>query len=1066
MSIITGDNPFIPASTETGKAASKIQTVFRGYMVRKHLKTLHDSATQIQSISRGQLARKHLIDAIFREGGLATEDSSVSKIEALCKMYCARKKLEEQNNAATKIQSIYKGHHCRTELEEKEEAAVKIQSAYRGYRAKKAYDAEVLGKFVDFLKSDSRHIYDFLQDIQNRIHHSFLQRVVEQDVYNRLLDKMNGIIQDFKDFHDNLEDFLEKNPVVNRKDFTKEQNIILESMHEDILELCKEAGFKNLNQGLDVILGSEWESTMPETSLKSFEFFNQVFIPTGFTFVEVERESEEVHYLKSDNGIIKTDFTDNISKGLPFPTEFRFFQSKTLYNKLNGAELCIPVDRDNGKQEMLVVNGHFATDPLNLQSTAGWLNRKKKSVTKQLEAARVPKIFTKKFLEQYSVRDRVLNTPESIKDDMIEAHKELEKLKTMMLPTLVRNFVQAPIQKQIRILSLLTMDNENSNGYFLYSLVGKETPELKTAIRSCLHFSIQRVYDIKDAEVEALKRKLAQAGNDDVPYEDRVLASAMEEQAKVKSFEKAKAAKSRGSESDKAEAWLNGILKLPFGKYVAEPVTGDSDRRDIKAHMENVRRVLDESVHGHEEAKQTLLRVVGQWISSGGSQGEVLALQGPPGNGKTTFAQEGVAKALGRPFGFLPLGGITDSAYLIGHEYTYVGATWGRIADILMEAGCMNPVIYIDELDKVSQTEKGREIIGVLTHMTDSSQNKKFHDKYFSGINIDLSKALFVFSYNDESMIDPILKDRMITIRTKAHSTKDKLVIAQDYLLPGILKQVGFEKGDITISNENIEFIVENYTYEAGVRRLKEYLFQIVRELNLDRLLDPDFTLPHQIDQDIIIKCLDEPRSRSTKIPSKPLVGTVNGLFATSAGIGGLTIIQTFKTLSKTMFDLKLTGSQGDVMQESMKTALTVAQNLLPSAVKREIMDGESFGLHIHAPEAAQPKDGPSAGGAITVAIISRLMGIPIKNDVAMTGEIDLRGRITAIGGLNYKLKGAKDAGARQVFCPKENEKDLEKVRRETPELFDENFEVICVDNIHDLLRLALVEETEFPAIE
>jgi endopeptidase La len=1066
MSIITDDNPFIPASTDADKAATKIQTVFRGYKVRKHLKLVHDAATKIQVLTRGYLERKHLVDAMLEGGEKDIKDKLLNKFQSLYKIYCARKKSEEQNEAATKIQSVYRENQSREELAEQNESALTIQSVYRGYRARKAFNTEMLNNFVEVIKADNRHIYDFLQDIQTRINHSFLQRVIDQDVYNTTLDKMTDIINQFKDFHEKLENYLENTPEVNRKDFTKQNQIALESIHNNIYSICKDIGFKDLNQGLDVILGAGWEEVMPEESMKSLEFFNQVFIPTGFTFVEVDTESDEIHYLKSENGIIKTDFTDNILNEQPFPTEMRFFDSKTLYNKLNGGELCIPVDRGNDKKELLVVKGHYGNDPLNLRSTAGWLSRKRKIIEKKLEETHLPKIFTKKFFEQYSVRDLVLKTPSAIESDMLKAHKELEKLKVMMLPSLVRTFVQTPIEKQIRILSLLTMDNENSNGYFLYNLAGKETPELKDAIRRCLHYSIQKIYDIKDAELEALKRKLAQAGNDDVPYEDRVLATAMEEHAKIKAFEKAKAAKSKGSESDKAEAWLNGILKLPFGKYVQESVTGESDRKDIKAHMEKVRGILDESVHGHEDAKQTLLRVVGQWISSGSSSGEVLALQGPPGNGKTTFAKEGVAKALGRPFGFLPLGGITDSAYLLGHEYTYVGATWGRIADILMEAGCMNPVIYIDELDKVSQTEKGREIIGVLTHLTDSSQNEKFHDKYFSGINLDLSKALIVFSYNDESMIDPILKDRMITIRTKAHATKDKLVIAQDYLLPGILKTIGFNREDISIDNEDVKFIVENYTYEAGVRRLKEYLFQIVRELNLDRLLDPDFQLPHKIDRDTIIKCLDEPKIRFTKIPEKPLLGTVNGLFATSAGLGGLTIIQTFKTLSKNMFELKLTGSQGDVMQESMKTALTVAQNLLPESAKKEIQENGSFGLHIHVPEAAQPKDGPSAGGAITVSIISRILGIPIKNDVAMTGEIDLRGSITAIGGLNYKLKGAKDAGATQVFCPKENEKDLEKIKKESPELFDGNFSVTLVENIHQLLKLTLTEDREFPAID
>ena len=198
----------------------------------------------------------------------------------------------------------------------------------------------------------------------------------------------------------------------------------------------------------------------------------------------------------------------------------------------------------------------------------------------------------------------------------------------------------------------------------------------------------------------------------------------------------------------------------------------------------NTKKTLDKAIYGHKEPKLHILQVIGQWITNPKSHGNVLALQGPMGNGKTTLVKEGIAKAIGRPFAFIALGGTSDSSFFDGHSYTYEGSHWGRIIDILMSSKCMNPIIYFDELDKVSQTYKGQEVIHFLTHLTDQSQNSLFQDNYFPGINIDLSKCLFIFSFNDETKVDRILKDRMYVINTKGFNTKDKIKICKDHLLP------------------------------------------------------------------------------------------------------------------------------------------------------------------------------------------------------------------------------------------------------------------------------------------
>ena len=494
----------------------------------------------------------------------------------------------------------------------------------------------------------------------------------------------------------------------------------------------------------------------------------------------------------------------------------------------------------------------------------------------------------------------------------------------------------------------------------------------------------------------------------------------------------------------------------------------NSYKYEKKTYIESVHSILTKAVHGHDEAKQQVERIIGQWIN-GEMNGYCFGFEGPPGTGKTSFAKKGLTQCLKdedgnpRPFSFIALGGSSNGATLEGHSYTYVGSTWGRIVDILMESKCMNPIIFIDELDKVSKTEHGKEIIGILTHMTDSTQNDEFSDKYFSGIKIDLSKALIIFSYNDVDKIDPILLDRIHRIQFSNLSLHDKINVANCHLLPEIYKTVGLDDTCIKIDNESLKYIIETYTWEAGARKLKEKLFEIIRDINLRYLTQEKMDYPIIVDKNYIEDIFsDKPKVQIKKIAKQPRIGLVNGLYATVSGVGGLTIIETYKTPTENALSLILTGQQGDVMQESVKCAKTIAWNLLPldyqKKLKEDWKDSGSFGLHIHCPEASTPKDGPSAGGAMTLCILSVLAKIPVKNTIAMTGEIDLNGSIHAIGGLDSKIEGAKRAGANLVLCPKQNEDALKKIRESDHPPENDNFKVVMVESIWEIIDLALVD--------
>jgi hypothetical protein len=459
----------------------------------------------------------------------------------------------------------------------------------------------------------------------------------------------------------------------------------------------------------------------------------------------------------------------------------------------------------------------------------------------------------------------------------------------------------------------------------------------------------------------------------------------------------------------------------------------------IDKSIQNINNVLDESIFGHDYAKKQILKIIAQWMN-GEQGGYCFGFEGSPGVGKTSLAKKGLAKCLvdengnSRPFSFIALGGSSNGSTLEGHSYTYVNSTWGRITDILMETKCMNPIIYIDELDKVSKTEHGKEIIGILTHLIDTTQNDTFQDKYFSGINLDLSKVLFIFSYNDPDQIDRILLDRIHRIKFDNLSLDDKKVIVSQYIIPEINKKMGFENETVQINDEVIEYIIETYTLEPGVRKLKEVLFDLFGEINIELLkYNDEISIPFIITKDLIDnKYLKKYyKIEYTKVHHENLIGIINGLWANSLGKGGIIPIETNFFPTSNFLDLKLTGLQGDVMKESMNVAKTLAWNLTNDRQKTVLLkkfnDTKCQGLHVHCPQGAVSKDGPSAGTAITIAIYSLFNSLKIKNNIAITGEINLQGQVTAIGGLESKILGGIRGGVTTFLFPKSNSRDFKE---------------------------------------
>ena len=292
------------------------------------------------------------------------------------------------------------------------------------------------------------------------------------------------------------------------------------------------------------------------------------------------------------------------------------------------------------------------------------------------------------------------------------------------------------------------------------------------------------------------------------------------------------------SEYSKTKCWIDNFARIPFGVYKDVSMNITDGHEKCTEYMRDACKILDDVAYGMEDAKYQFMQLLGKWVTNPGAKASAIAIKGPMGTGKTTLVKDGISKILGREFALIALGGASDGSYLDGHSYTYEGSIYGKIVDILIQTKSMNPVIFMDELDKVSASPKGDEIVGILTHLTDPSQNTKFNDKYFSELDIDISRCLFIFSYNDESLVNPILLDRMYKVETSGYSSKEKQIISQRYLIPGALKEYMFPLQDVIITDEAMSSIITDYTgNEKGVRNLKRCIETIMADLNLHKIM-------------------------------------------------------------------------------------------------------------------------------------------------------------------------------------------------------------------------------------
>lgn len=487
------------------------------------------------------------------------------------------------------------------------------------------------------------------------------------------------------------------------------------------------------------------------------------------------------------------------------------------------------------------------------------------------------------------------------------------------------------------------------------------------------------------------------------------------------------------SEGSTIQSYLDWVFDLPWGKNTKE-------RLDINRAEE----VLNEEHYGLEDVKERILEYLSVKKMSGTLKGPILCLVGPPGVGKTSIARS-IAKAVNRKYVRMSLGGMRDEAEIRGHRRTYVGAIPGRIVYSLKEAKSMNPLILLDEIDKLSSDYKGNPGDALL-EVLDSEQNKTFRDNYME-LPIDLSKVLFITTANSLDTIPRPLLDRMEVVEVSGYTYEEKFNIARNHLIPKIFKEYKLNNEVITINDEAIRFVIDGYTRESGVRSLERVISSLIRK-SMASILKKNLK-GMNIDKAKVEELLGTKRYSFDEKMKEDKIGVVTGMAWTA--YGGDTLPVEAMVMSGSG-KLQLTGQLGDLMQESAKAAYTyVRANASKYNIKEDFYKTKD--IHIHVPEGAVPKDGPSAGVTMVTALVSALSGNKVKCNVAMTGEVTLTGRVLAIGGLKEKSLAAYRMGIDTIIIPKENEKDIEKI----PSSVKENLTIITAEDVGEVLKNAIV---------
>ena len=627
------------------------------------------------------------------------------------------------------------------------------------------------------------------------------------------------------------------------------------------------------------------------------------------------------------------------------------------------------------------------------------------------------------------------------KKDFNESTSNLKNLKN---PSQIANNISSNLNIQIfEKQELLEITDLKKRLEKIHSIIEKETSVLSVEkkIRGRVKNQMektQREYYLNE-QLKAIQKELGEIdeGKDELSSLSKAISDAkMPKLAKEKCLSELKKLKSMSPMSAEATVvrnYLDWMTELPW-----------SSKSKINTDLNNAQKILDEDHYGLEKVKERIIEFLAVQKRIQKMKGPILCLVGPPGVGKTSLGKS-IAKATNRKFIRISLGGIRDEAEIRGHRRTYIGSLPGKIIQMMKKAGTKNPLFLLDEIDKVGNDYRG-DPSSALLEALDPEQNKEFNDHYLE-VDYDLSDVMFVTTANTLNILPPLL-DRMEVIRLSGYTEDEKVNISQKFLIPNQSKNNGLKKEEWTIDEKINRKIIRDYTRESGVRNLEREISKIARKLV--KKIDNNEKVNNPIDDKDLKDLLGVQKFNYGEIEEENRIGVVTGLAWTEVG-GEILKIESAVMPGKGK--MQITGKLGDVMQESVKAAKSyIRSKSLDYGIIPPIFDKKDF--HIHVPEGATPKDGPSAGVGMVTSIISAITEIPVDKNVAMTGEITLRGLVLPIGGLKEKLLAAHRAGIKKVLIPVENKKDLVEV----PKTILENMEILTVKNVDEVLKVALTK--------
>lgn len=823
-------------------------------------------------------------------------------------------------------------------------------------------------------------------------------------------------------------------------------------------ELGKKIGFRTIDDGMILLIGEQYEKFYDKDIMQDIELYNDIFIPLSFN---ITKKNENREILLEKKGININAILDNCAE--------------------------IHIKKIDTNDLFITFKGFFRNDSLNIVTrTSQICNNKIFQQKREIEnyiskKSQIDEKFMRSYIRNSPIADIIILSNIQFLKQLETDYNMYNKLSKSTFMNLMKEFIKdkknerACIKHMYKIIKLLLLGSEEDINIagLLYGVSKEKRPGLDCSISDIIYRNLNYVSQIKlrktSVSIKNELEKIKSISIDDIDFRKQIaICKNMPNNVKKAALEKVDEMKSSGNEYFKQQLYVKTLLNYPWTSDDDSIFTSlNKNNKKSIDFLDNVDKELDNRVYGHKTCKESIKELIGKWISNPKSAGSALGFSGPPGVGKTLIAKA-IGEALDIPFVQITLGGQNDGDILHGHGYTYAGAQPGIIIKKMCEAGNARCIIYFDELDKACKKNDSNEIHNILIHLIDPNVNSEFQDRFFQEITFPLNKALFIFSYNDSQLIDKILLDRITEIKVKPYKLYEKINIANKFIIKEMSDMIGFENKSITFKNEDLEFIINKYTNEPGVRDFKRKIEKIFLKINIQKIYRTNIFKnineiskenPILINRDTIIDFLGKNYADVEKIHEHNLVGVLNGLYATDSGKGGILPIQVYNNFTgdDEKFTLKLTGNQRKIMKESVISAFTASLHIVNEKIRKKYVLDNPHGFHVHLPGCAIPKDGPSAGIAFSTAFVSRILNKKIRHNIAMTGEIELTGKITKIGGLQYKLTGAKRAGVELVLIPKENEDDLNLIKKEYKDIFESNFKVITVDNIKQVLEYVLI---------